>query len=59
MLRKIINPKTNTTEYALVSTSNGQVLKYFGTKKPSEQEIDKEERRVNYYKHLKGKNNEK
>jgi hypothetical protein len=38
--------------WALVSKSDpDKVLKWFGSSKPSEEEVSKEERRVNYFKH--------
>jgi hypothetical protein len=40
-------------EWALVSKTNpDKILKWFGKKKPSDEEVAKEERRVNYFKHL-------
>lgn len=39
-------------KWALVSTSNpDKILKWFGTKKPTDEEVAKEERRVQYFKH--------
>ena len=41
MLTQRINPKTGKNEYALVSVSSpGKVLKWFGTEKPSDEEVD-------------------
>lgn len=54
MLTQKTNPKSGKKEYALVSTSSpGKVLKYFGVNKPSDEAVEKEERRVNYFKHRK------
>lgn len=38
--------------WALVSKDGDKVLKWFGTSKPSDKEVAREERRVNYFKHL-------
>ena len=54
MLRKIMNLKTKRREWALVSKS-GRVLEYYGTDKPSAERVAESERRVKYYKHMKGK----
>lgn len=55
MLKKVNNPNTGRSEYALVSVKTpGKVLKYFGQDKPSETEVQKEEARVNWFKHKKG-----
>jgi hypothetical protein len=48
------NQHTNKKEWALVSKKSGKVLKWFGVKKPSEEAVKKEERRVQYFKHTKG-----
>jgi hypothetical protein len=54
MLRKVKNPNTKRMEYALVSRDGSKVLKYFGTARPSDERVRKEEQRVEYFKH-KGK----
>ena len=38
-------------EWALVSKSTAKVLKWFGTTKPSDEAVQKEERRVQFFKH--------
>ena len=49
--------ETDRKEWALVSkkphanTGKRRVLKWFGKKKPTEEEIEKEEQRVQFYKH--------
>lgn len=54
VLVKKKNEKTEKMEWALVSTKDeGKVLKWFGTKKPSKEKVDKEERRVQFFKHKK------
>lgn len=51
MLKKLYTINRG-NHYALVSRKNPKkVLKHFGKKKPSQSEINKEERRVNYFKH--------
>ncbi len=51
MLTTKKNPKTNKTEYCLVSVkSPGKVLEWFGSKKPSEGRVSKAEARVKYFK---------
>jgi hypothetical protein len=55
MLKKVNNPHTGRSEYALVSVKDpGKVLKYFGAEKPSEEHVRKEEARVEWFKHKKG-----
>lgn len=45
------NDNTGKKEWALVSVSSpGKVLKWFGTEKPSEESVAKEEARVQYFK---------
>lgn len=47
-----VNPKTGSKEYALVSKDdNSKVLQYFGTEKPSDETVQKAEKRVQYFKH--------
>ena len=46
------NEKTGRKEWALVSKKSRRVLKWFGTRKPSEEAVKKEERRVQYFKHM-------
>lgn len=54
MLRKKYNPKKKRSEWALVSTSKpGKILKWFGVKKPTENRVQKEEKRVQFFKHKK------
>jgi hypothetical protein len=48
MLKRIINPKTRRREYALVSGS-GRALKYFGVRKPSDEDFKREEARVKHF----------
>lgn len=46
------NDHTNKKEWALVSKSSPvRVLKWFGTEKPSDEAVAKEEARVQYFKH--------
>lgn len=42
---------TGRSEWALVSKKSGRVLKWFGTKKPSEEAVQKEEKRIQYFQH--------
>ncbi len=47
-----VNPKTEKKEWALVSKDDSsKTLKYFGPKKPSDETVNKEEKRVQYFKH--------
>ena len=48
MLKIKLNPKTKRREYCLVSAS-GRALKYFGKRKPSVEELAREEARIEYY----------
>ena len=51
-----INKNTGNKEYALVSKNDrSKVLRWFGIKKPSEERVLKEEKRIQYFKHLKSK----
>ena len=45
------NKKTNKLEWALVSKKDRKVLKWFGAKKPSKERVQKEERRIQFFKH--------
>lgn len=50
-----MNNHSGRMEWCLVSVKdNSKVLKWFGVKKPSNELIDKEEKRIQYFKH-KGK----
>lgn len=56
MLTQKKNPKTNKTEYCLVSVKTpGKVLEWFGTKMPSEARVEKSEKRVTYFKNKQGR----
>lgn len=49
-----VNPKTHEKEWALVSREDhAKILKWFGKTKPSDEEIKKQERRVQFFKHQK------
>lgn len=51
-LVKKLNKNTDKKEWALVSRKDPKkILKWFGPEKPSEDEVQKEEKRVNYWKH--------
>lgn len=46
------NDNTGKTEYALVSKDNhDKVLEWYGTEKPSDERVQKTEKRVQYFKH--------
>lgn len=52
MLRKKHNKNTGKTEWALLSRSKPhRVLRWFGTRKPSQKRITEEEHRIQYFKH--------
>jgi hypothetical protein len=52
VLVKKYNPESKKEEYCLVSTSSPKkVLKWFGEKKPSPEAVEKEGRRVQFFKH--------
>jgi hypothetical protein len=54
MLKKHVRESTGEMEWALMSVSNPRkVLKWFGKSRPSTERVAKEERRVEFYKHLK------
>ena len=54
VLKKKYREDTDRYEWALVSRKNDRVLKWFGLEKPSKEQVAKEERRVQYFKHKKG-----
>lgn len=56
MLKKCVRKSTGEMEWALVSNHNsGKILKWFGKSKPSPLAVQKEEERVEKYKHMKGR----
>ena len=55
-LLKKYNKKTKKKQWALVSmTDEDKVLKWFGDKKPSEDSVAREEKRVRFFKYVKNK----
>lgn len=54
ILTQKVNPSTGLKEWALVSKSKRRPLKYFGTRKPSDERVAKEEKRIQYFKHVAG-----
>jgi len=55
ILRRKHNDKTDTTQWALLSKkAPHHVLKWFGSKKPSDEAVAKEERRIQFFKHKGG-----
>lgn len=48
MLTMKVNPKSKRKEYCLVSGS-GRPLRYFGKRKPSAEEISREEARIEHF----------
>jgi len=56
ILTKKINKNTGKKEWALVSKKDpSKILKWFGSKKPSEEEVLKQEKRIQYFKNIKSK----
>jgi len=54
ILKQKKNENTGKVEWALVSRKNpDKVLKWFGVGKPTEEEVKKEERRVQFFKNYK------
>jgi hypothetical protein len=52
ILKQKYNKKTKKKEWALVSKSKpSKVLKWFGARKPSKDRVNKEEKRIQYFKH--------
>jgi len=49
-----VNPKSGNKEWCLVSKKDKKPLKYFGPEKPSKEKVQKEEKRIQYFKN-KGK----
>ena len=56
ILKRKYRKDTDRTEWVLVSRDGKRVLKWFGPQKPSKEMVQKEERRVQYFKHKKGSN---
>lgn len=54
VLRKKYRKDKGRSEWALLSKDGSRVLKWFGTRKPSEESVKKEEARVQYFKHKGG-----
>jgi len=49
-----VNKSTGKKEYALVSIKDrSKVLRWFGVKRPSEERLEKEEKRINFFKNVK------
>tara|TARA_Y100000310_G_C20466632_1_gene707962 strand:+ start:192 stop:368 length:177 start_codon:yes stop_codon:yes gene_type:complete len=55
VVKKIYREKTKQKEYALLSIKTKRPLKWFGTQKPTEQDIAKEEKRVQFFRHMRNK----
>ena len=53
VLVRLHHPKRNRKEYAIIG-SHGKALKYFGVVRPTKEQVLKEERRINYFKHRRG-----
>lgn len=51
VLRKKHREDKDRTEWALMDSKGQKVLKWFGEKKPSDERVKKEERRIQYFKH--------
>jgi hypothetical protein len=59
-LIKKLNPSTSKQEWCLVSKKdNSKILKWFGSSKPSNEEVSKEEKRINYFKNVASINSSK
>jgi hypothetical protein len=54
ILKKQYRQDKGRSEWALLSKKSNRVLKWFGPTKPSHDRVLKEERRVQYFKHLHG-----
>jgi hypothetical protein len=52
ILRKKYREDSHREEWALLSKKGDRVLKWFGPRKPSTEEVSKEEKRVQFFKHL-------
>lgn len=51
VLRKKRRKDKGRSEWALMDSKGERVLKWFGPEKPSEERVEKEERRIQYFKH--------
>jgi len=52
-VEKRVNPSTGKSQYCLVSVSNPDKILKWWTHKPSDEDIEHEEKRVRYFKNLK------
>lgn len=56
VLTKKLNKNTGIKEWALVSKKDpSKILKWFGSTKPTEEEVQKQEKRIQYFKNIKSK----
>lgn len=53
ILRKKYREDTEQSEWALLSRDGSRVLRWFGPRKPSQDRVQQEERRIQYFKHAK------
>lgn len=51
VLRQKYHEEKDRQEWALMDSKGERVLKWFGTRKPSDEAVLKEERRIQYFKH--------
>jgi len=51
ILRKKYREESGKEEWALLDRKGKRVLKWFGSNKPSDESVQKEEQRVQYFKH--------
>ena len=56
VVKRMFRDKTKQMEYVLLSRKTGRPLKWFGTKKPTEREIGKEEERIQRFRRMREKN---
>jgi hypothetical protein len=59
VVKKLFHKETGKEEYVLVSIKTGKPLKWFGTKKPTDDEIAKEEQRIEYFRSMRKKHDNK
>jgi hypothetical protein len=56
ILKKKFREEKDRSEWALFDSKGKKVLKWFGPEKPSKERVQKEERRIQFFKHKKGSN---
>ena len=59
VVKKLFRKETGKNEYVLVSVKTGKPLKWFGTQRPSEDQVAKEEQRIQFFRNMRKKHDNK